>query len=176
MRGPNRLYRELAQLKAGPAPEGTESTGPTVHFLAHCPAGADHVLNKITSVLCAADQYILDGRNKGNHGGLSEYLPSWFVSECASEQSPEELEQWLAWWKTLAPHEQLRAEESQRWSLEDWIYWFKPENRQWYWASARKIDPNTLDIAVEVDNWPFPWGALGWLLRAAGAEKIDAGG
>lgn len=68
----------------------------------------------------------------------------------------------------------MRREQDAAWSREEWLYWFKPENRYWYWWDANVLDGNVIVIAIEVSEWPFPWDALKWLLRAAGAISVEA--
>lgn len=89
--------------------------------------------------------------------------------------SPEQAKQWLAWWKGLPPTEQTRAEIEKDWSLDNWLYWMEPGNRQWFWWDAKMLeDYDHIALAIEVEAWPFPWGALRWLFRAAGASAVEA--
>jgi hypothetical protein len=103
----------------------------------------------------------------------STLLPQWFVDACAPEQSQQETEEWLVWWRSLPPDEQAAAEDAQPWSLGDWLHWFKPEERTWFWWDARVISPDTLRLIVQITDWPTPLGSLRWLLTAAGAREID---
>ena len=51
----------------------------------------------------------------------------------------------------------------------------KPENRQWFWWDAKVLEQyDHIALAIEVEAWPFPWGALRWLFRAAGASAVEA--
>jgi len=38
------------------------------------------------------------------------------------------------------------------------------------WWDSRVND--RCEVDVQVDEWPFPWGSLSWLLRAAGASEV----
>ena len=100
-------------------------------------------------------------------------LPSWFVASCAPERSKQEADAWLAQWEAMSWEEKQRVERDKRWSLQNWLYCFQPEERTWYWWDAANIDDGSAIVAVEVESWPFPWGELSWLLRAAGAETVD---
>ncbi len=60
------------------------------------------------------------------------------------------------------------------WSLEDWLYWMEPDNRTWTWWDGCEKDSDRLAVALEVSEWPFPWGAFSWLLVATGAKTVDA--
>jgi hypothetical protein len=68
-----------------------------------------------------------------------------------------------------------RAEEQKKpWSLDNWVHWMRPENREWYWWDAEVVGGAAAVVEVEVDGWPFPWGSLEWLLKAAGANSVAA--
>jgi hypothetical protein len=99
-----------------------------------------------------------------------ELLPSWFVEACPDE-SPEETERWLAWWRSLPREQQVEAERARAWSLADWLYWLEPDERQWFWWAAT-VEDDALRVAVELSGWPAPLGALEWLLRTAGATTV----
>jgi hypothetical protein len=36
------------------------------------------------------------------------------------------------------------------------------------------VVPEGLLLAVVVIDWPFPWGALAWLFKAAGTDTVTA--
>jgi len=99
-----------------------------------------------------------------------ELLPSWFVEDCVDE-SPEETDRWLEWWRSLPREQQVEAEQARAWSLEGWLYWLEPSERQWFWWDAR-VGDGVLRVAVELSGWPAPLGALEWLLRSAGATTV----
>jgi hypothetical protein len=106
---------------------------------------------------------------------LSEWrqvLPTWFVESSAPEQSRDEAERWLGWWRSLPAEEQALVTRAQRWTLAGWLYWLEPSERQWFWWDAAVENPDTLRVFVEVSGWPTPLGALEWLLRAAGAVEV----
>lgn len=101
-----------------------------------------------------------------------ELLPSWLVDACAEEESPEESERWLIWWRALDEKERLEAANSRKWSLADWLHWLQPGERQWSWWDSSVAEDGSLRLVVEVAGWPSPIGALEWLVRAAGAHRI----
>lgn len=102
-----------------------------------------------------------------------DLLPGWFVTACAPERSQQETDEWLAWWRTLGPAEQARADGEQPWELADWLHWLMPSERQWFWWDAVIEAAGTLRVTVEVAGWPAPLGALDWLLRASGAGEVS---
>lgn len=102
--------------------------------------------------------------------GWQELLPSWFVEACP-EESSEEADRWLEWWRSLPRDQQFEAERSRAWTLADWLYWLEPAERQWFWWDA-KVEGDALHVIVELSGWPAPLGALEWLLRAAGASTV----
>jgi hypothetical protein len=94
------------------------------------------------------------------------------VAACGPERSREDAERWLAWWRTLGPVDKARAESKQQWALPDWLYWLMPSERQWFWWDAEVGRDGSLRVTIEVAGWPVALGALGWLLRAAGAVEL----
>lgn len=102
-----------------------------------------------------------------------ELLPQAFVEQFAAERSDAETEEWLAHWRRLPPDRQAEEEASQPWALSDWLYWFKPELRQWFWWDWTQTDEQTARVALEVLSWPFPWDSFAWLMRACGATDVQ---
>jgi len=164
--------QEIRHIEHGAPPEAKPTKLGTVRFEVDCYGNAASVLRRCKEVLRAID---------GNSGSIwptvdewRQILPEWFVVMCAKELSQEENEQWLDWWRKLRPEEQTQVEAKKKWSLAGWIYWFKPEHRQWYWWDAEVKSENRIVIAVEVGEWPFPWGSLRWFFIAAGATDVLA--
>jgi hypothetical protein len=168
----SRLEAELRRL--GDAPHQNEKpigVG-TIRFVARCPLGAGDVLERVISVLRTIDEVALEGWPTDEQWATK--LPEWFTSACASSMTPDEAERWLAWWRGLPPDEQERSEREKDWSLDSWLYWMEPCNRQWYWWDAEVLDDcDHILVAVEVEAWPFPWGALRWLFKTAGASALE---
>jgi hypothetical protein len=141
----------------------------TVRIIARCPGNSELVLERVKDILealCASppDQAGIDRQH------WSASLPAWLVSRFAPEPSAEELKEYLK-----LPYEQkVTLVHDAAWSMSEWLYWFRPENRYWYWWDGIAADAHCLAIAIEVRDWPFPWDALKWLLRAAGATSVEA--
>ncbi len=166
-----RLRNELRRLKKGPEPEEKPGGMGIVRFVVYCPHNSSQVLNRAREVLG-----IVLKRGTQSWPSDNEWftlLPDWFISKCAPECSKEESEKWLSWWKGLPPDKQAEVVRKEKWSVLDWIYWFKPGKRQWFWWDALVKGEDMFIVAVEVDGWPFPWDALGWLLRASGATSVE---
>ena len=169
----SRLNVELQRLQNGPALDERSGGIGTVRFLVRCSFGTRDVLAKAKEVLKIVDEATLAGWPVA--GDLTPRLPEWFVSACVAEMSPEQANKWLSWWRSLPPEEQRKAEIEKDWSLENWLYWMQPSNRQWFWWDAKVLeDYDHIALAIEVEAWPFPWGALRWLFRAAGASAVEA--
>jgi hypothetical protein len=132
----------------------------TVALVAECTGDAAAVLERCREVMLA----VVDRRA----------LPAWFADACAPEMSREEADAWLARWQRLAP-EQVAMERDQAWALEDWLAWFGPEERQWFWWDATVQSADRMLLEVEVAGWPAPLGSLVWLMRASGAETVVRG-
>lgn len=98
-------------------------------------------------------------------------LLEWFVAASSPELSREDVERWLAWWRTPGPADQARAESERRWALADCLYWMEPAERQWFWWDAELSGDGALRVTVEIPGWLPALGALDWLLRAAGAAE-----
>ena len=162
-----RIEEELERLHHGSSVTPTDRRG-TVRFNVKLQGDPAEVLRKASTVLEIVDQKALD-----NWPSLDEWksvLPAWFVAACASEMTPEEAQAWLARWEKLDAEGRRAEEESKSWALADWLYWMQPDRRAWWWWDSRSNDGR--QVAVEVDEWPFPWGSLAWVLKAAGATDV----
>lgn len=137
-----------------------------VDFEVKCSENASSVLDN-----CKEIMRIVLRETENKNLALEEWmliLPNWFVKGCSKEMTEEE----IAHRVTLPIEERVRLSEEEGWSLSDWLYWLKPEQRQWYWWNSEIIDSNTFKITVECFGSPFPWGALEWLVKSAGAIEI----
>ncbi|HEY0240711.1 MAG TPA: hypothetical protein VGC37_18940, partial [Friedmanniella sp.] len=101
----------------------------------------------------------------------TELLPEWFVRECAPDDPAAE-QTWLEQWRGLDAAGRSRAEQQKRWTLESWLSWLEPDEREWFWWDASVADSEGA-VVVDVPGWPAPFGALGWLLRASGAASVE---
>ena len=165
------IMRELRYLRVGPSPEDKPDGLGTVSFVVHCEGDSWQVLSRAKSVLEQIDETVVRGWPCDSE--WFRILPPWFVAQCVKEMSQSEAEAELARRKQSAANGEL-SNADDRWTLLNWIYWFQPENRHWFWWDAEERDSNTIVIAVLVNNWPFPWGSLSWLFRAAGANSVLA--
>ncbi len=159
---------EARHLRAGPRPGESAAGVGTVAVVALCP-DPQLVLGRCREVLAVVIDH--QGGDWPDIAVWHDQLPEWFVAACP-EESPEEADRWLEWWRSLPPEEQVEAERTRAWSLADWLYWLEPDERQWFWWNAAVEGGGTLRVAVEVPGWPAPLGALEWLLRAAGATTV----
>lgn len=166
-----RLANERRHLLEGPAPDEKPGGLGTVRFIAWCSSDAEQVVERAKTVLKAVNKASM-GEWPTDHA-WRKLLPEWFVARFGPDLSQEEAEAEAARIIKLPPADQKRAAE-EGWSLRGWIYWFQAENRYWYWWDAKPLDDKVVVFAVEVHEWPFPSGALVWILRAAGAEDVQA--
>ena len=168
-----KVQAELHRLRKGPIPSEKAGGLGTVRFVARCPVGARDVLSRVIAVLQVIDESSPDGWPSNEE--WARKLPKWFISACAPAMTQDEAERWLAWWKALPAAEQAKAEAEKEWSLDNWLYWMRPENRQWFWWDGKTLDDcGHIMVAVAVEDWPFAWGSLRWLFKAAGASALDA--
>jgi hypothetical protein len=164
------LQAELQRLADGPRPNETPSGIGLARFVVRCPSGAADILAKVATVLKIVDEIALAAWP--NTDEWRRKLPEWFTLACAPQISDEQAERWLAWWKALPQAEQAWAELEKDWSLDNWLYWMQPDNRQWFWWHAQPVDGDHIKVMVSVDAWPFPYGSLRWLFKAAGAVAL----
>jgi hypothetical protein len=129
------LKSELRRLADGPSSGENPGGVGTVRFLVRCPLGTNDVLAKAKEVLRIVDEATLAGWPV--KGDLTPSLPEWFASACVAEMSSDQAKRWLAWWKSLPPEEQTKAEIEKDCSLNNWLYWMEPNNRQWFWWDAK---------------------------------------
>lgn len=168
-----RLAHERDRLREGATPREPGGLG-TVRFIVRSKA------EPMAAVLSKAREALLVVNNASASGWptLEEWraqIPSWFVSKCRAEWTPAEVEGMTARREsqTWDGYVAGQAKESAKpWPLSDWLYWFQEDQRAWFWWDAASLDGSTGVVAVEVDGWPFPWDALSWLLRAAGADDV----
>lgn len=104
--------------------------------------------------------------------GWSRLLPGWFVAASAAEESAAERQARGVLWASLSPDERDEAERNERWSLDDFLYWFEPENRQWWWWGAEILGPGKLRAHLVAEDRTVADEALQWLFRAAGAHDV----
>ena len=167
------VHEERRHLESGPRSDEQPGGAGLVVAILHCPANATAVLTRCREVL----RVVID-HQIGRWPKVDEWrqlLPGWFV-DSSSDESEEEVEQWLAEWRSLPLDRRAAAEEKRPWSLADWLAWLEPEERQWFWWSASVEDDNTLRVELEVHGSPAPMDAFTWLARAAGATSVDVGG
>lgn len=162
---------ELQHLVAGPDPGETPEGIGLVRFDIHCDVDASGVLGRMRDVL----RIVAEKRGVG-WPAIDVWrarLPAWFIAAFAPEMTRAEADASVARWQRLSPAEQQREEEESAWSLADWLYWFEPAQRTWSWWDGLVESDQHARIALAVESWPFPWGALRWLARAAGARAIE---
>jgi hypothetical protein len=93
-------------------------------------------------------------------------LPTWFIKESASEIVDGSSNHG---WDNSFEDSSLSK---QAWSVEAFVFWFKPNERYWFWWDAKIESSTQLIIEIIAPDVPFPWGALEWLFRASGARKM----
>jgi len=167
-----KIKDELRRIQDGPGiAEKPQGLG-TVEFTVTCSGNSWKVLTKVKEVLRIISSTCYNKLPLDNE--WFKILPDWFIAQCVPEMSSEQIEEWLVWWRKLSNEEQIKADREKKWSLLDWVYWFEEDNRVWFWWDAIEKSPNLLLVYVEVREWPFPWGALRWLFKAAGAIDVES--
>lgn len=144
-----------------------------VQFIAFCPIEPIGPLKNLIDILTIIDENSL-GRGWPSEGDWRNKLPEWFTNSFTTPLTQDQAEQWLAQWSMLSPEEQQRAEIEKDWSLDNWLYWMEPENRQWFISDLKLLrDRSSILINASVECRPFPWGALRCLTKACGASRLE---
>ena len=133
-------------------------------IIARCSGNSSEVLEKTKEVLKIVINCELSFDDPVDD--WEAVLPKWFVDACSPEISKEEAEELI---KTGQGFETL----SNMWTVSGFIYWFRPDQRSWYWWDGVTKDLNTLKIYLLVNGFPFAWGALEFLLKAAGVNSVE---
>lgn len=141
-----------------------------VEITGDCKQDAKDVLVKLSEVLSVLFKNALGEWPTIDAWGT--ILPTWFVDSFSPEMLPAEAEKWLEHWRTLPINEQLIAEKEKGWSFSNWIEWFRPDDRQWYWWNGIAEDKNSVRITLITSESPFPHGVLDHLLEIAGISPF----
>jgi hypothetical protein len=159
---------ELRRLNTGPLADEKPGGAGLERFLAHRAGDAAEVLARCKEVM----RIVLtqDVERWPTDEEWKFLLPDWFVAACADEDTVRQKTQR---WFELSEEERAAATASDVWSVEAFVYWFLPEERQWFWWDASILDANTVEILVQVLGDPYPWGTLWWLSIASGAIRVD---
>lgn len=123
----------------------------TVRFIAFCAGDADRVLENAKDVLRSVDEsYGIPWHDSS----WSERLPSRFVARCAPKMTRDQADIELARLSRLSPAEQIADSKKSAWSLQNWLSYFEPGERQWYWWDGAILEGGDLIVAVEVLHFP----------------------
>ncbi|MDP2185992.1 MAG: hypothetical protein Q8J93_11070 [Xanthomonadales bacterium] len=163
---------EIRRLNEGPLPEEVCGGIGTIALVGLCDDNPQLVACRVREVL----RVVLDIQSKPwpTETEWRCLLPSWFVAACAPEMTHDEAEQWLKTWRTMTVEQRADLDATQRWSLADWLHWLQPSERQWEFWECRVSDEHAVRLAIKLDAWPIAHGALDWLIRAAGANRVIA--
>lgn len=150
--------------RAGEQPGGAG----LIEVIASSPERSEIVLGRVREVMTAI--LSLSDADWLSTAEWRTRLPDWFVASAAPERSQEEAEAWLEAWRAMPEEERQRVAQETEWTLDNWLFWLDPDERQWFWWNASIEDEHTLRLVIEVEGWPVALGALKWLLRAAGVD------
>lgn len=102
----------------------------------------------------------------------SRILSEDFVGQFSPEATAEEVEIWLKQWRTLSPENRKIAEDTIGWTLTNWIEWFRPDERYWYWWGASVKGENRIYADILSEEVIFPKESFDWLFVANGAGSV----
>lgn len=150
---------ERLAIRGSAPPSGLRS-----EIFVDCPSNSHDVLEKTVSVLKKVLESPVPVEGPVDEWG--RILPPWFVKACFPEIDPDDAHR-----DPSVLREFERSPDA--WMLSGFLYWFTAENRSWYWWSAEVQDQNRFKIVLLVQGWPFPWDALDFLLKTAGASRVE---
>jgi hypothetical protein len=159
---------EIARINRGPGPEEVPCGVGTVRFIANCPGNASEVLSiakqSLETAIRLSEMHVFEEQ------AWVSALPRRFIDNCVSHPTQEQIDRELA--SSIA--DRTRAQRTKKWSVRMFMNSFMPdlELKKWSWWDAAVLDENHIAIAVAVDDWPFPWESLRWLLRGSGALDV----
>ena len=153
------LSRLLPGAAAAPLPQGSYP----FRLSAQCDAPPARVLERVTEVLRAIVRE--DPEAWPVREDWVARLPRWFVDACRPERTPEQAASDLAAWRTARAAGEA---DEPAWTLMNFLYWFGPDMRHWWWWSATICETDTFVLVLACDEFDPPHDALLWLLHTAG--------
>ena len=168
------ILLERGRLIQPPTSESKPTGIGTVRFYTDCENDCEMVLNRVKEVM-----KIINAQS--DHWPSIEQwlirLPDWFVQQCSPELTEADKEKLRQKWAEMSWEEKQNTPVDDNWRLSAFVEWFRPENREWFWWDAAVYNYEDgrqyIGVAVVVLGWPFPWGALKWLFKAAGAINLE---
>jgi len=147
----------------------------TNRFIVYCNKNASLVLQRSKDVLLKVNRIFQ--KREPDEQEWSSLLPDYFVYRCRPERLRKQIEREHEFDKKisqyLSPEDNAVWSDIVSWELSSWVYWFKEENRYWYWWDSHLHDENHIFVAVEVHEWPYPSENLAWLFRGCGACSVE---
>lgn len=167
----NKIQAEIQRLKNN-NPNHTEYSGKMkVSLTSSYGTDIEPIIDKVSNILLV----ILEN-SENQWPTLKEWeqlFPTWFIEKFAADMTKEEAEKWLKKWRKMSLKKKAKIKETMKWSLPDWLYWFEPQNREWEYHSISNISKDSFNFNILVDGWPFPHGAIDWLLKNCGVSSIS---
>lgn len=160
------MSTEIERLKHGVKSDENPTGMGTVRFIVKCNGNAVDVLKTAKQALIAILE--LAAKRCDDEGIWASTLPERFVRACRPFPSKEEIEAF----NKLPLDERVKRDGTEPWSLRELINAFVVLERWWFWWDAVILDENHIAVAVEVPEWPFPWGALRRLFLTSGASDV----
>jgi hypothetical protein len=146
-----KIQEELKRIRTRPAFDEKPDGVGTVRFFVHYEGFAETLLQRTKSLLVIVDKIALSGWLADEEWGSR--LPEWFTNACSPSMSTAQAEEWLTTWRRLTREQQDEVEATKKWSLENWLYWMEPKNRQWFWWDAAALDTSQVILTVEAPEW-----------------------
>ncbi|MBY6243944.1 hypothetical protein [Methylosinus sp. Sm6] len=176
------VEEEIGRLNDGKTRDQAPPESVILELIVETDGDAKNVLSKVKNTLICVLENI---HIRSNIELWSNKLPDWLIDAFSPEMSeaeafsPEMSEaealEWLDMWRKLPNEEKKIAELKKGWSFNNWINWFYPEHRSWYWWGAHIKDRNNIGVFILLkDDSGVAYGALEWLFVKAGAISVEA--
>lgn len=143
-------------------------------FLVDCDGNAQQVLDRARELMRIVNEHAMAAAWPQDDE-WPRLLPTWFVRQCAPEQTHEEWEREEERLRALSWEERREHYRTSRWSLLSWTGWMDPRERMWIWWDADVRDADTLLVDIDRFGDPPPGEPPGfrWLFLASGARDLD---
>ena len=165
------LVNEIDRVKEGAGNSNKQFGMLKVDFVVDCNGNAGEVLARAKEVLLSVLQTTVGGWPELQQWKV--VIPNWFFNTFSIEMTDEEALEWLEGWRAMSLKQRIVAEQEKGWSFSNWIGWFSPNERCWYWWDASIKNANTISVTVLSKGSPSSYGALRWLFVACGANSMD---
>ncbi|MFP1629862.1 hypothetical protein ACLB9X_33040 [Streptomyces sp. 5K101] len=103
---------------------------------------------------------------------LLRTLPAWLTAEFSNPRDERMERAWLRRWRWASSSKRQAMEEEAGWALDEWLYWFSPQNEFWRLEGIARIDTGRVVVRIRSADHYAPLKALEWLVGKCGGQII----